>query len=199
MSDDFANEISPPSKTNWLWSVLIVAAAGLFFAWFLREVQHPVFPQKPHPSVGKQAPPLVAEGWLNGSAPAAAELTGKVYVIEAWAFWCGPCLAAAPHTVELQRKYRDQGVLFIGLTVEGSETLRETRQFLQRAGFTWPSGYGASQTLSELYASREAPIPQVWVVDREGVIVWAGHPLDLKEEFLDALLNSPTNSAGKGR
>lgn len=31
--------------------------------------------------------PLLAEGWLNGSAPSQQALAGKVVVVSAWAFW----------------------------------------------------------------------------------------------------------------
>lgn len=190
MSHDFANEIStPPSKTNWLLTILLVAAAGCSFAWFLHGLMHPfVPPSRQHPSVGRAAPPIAAAGWLNGPAPTAEDLAGKICVIESWAFWCRPCLQVAPHTAALYEQYKDRGVVFIGLTSEGPETLKQTRQFVERARIIWSTGYGAGQTLIDLYQSDEAPVPWAWVLDRQGRIAWAGHPGMLNEKLLDELL-----------
>ena len=38
-------------------------------------------------AVGQQAPPIEAQGWLNGQAPAPGSLAGKVIFVEAWASW----------------------------------------------------------------------------------------------------------------
>lgn len=39
------------------------------------------------PGVGQKFFPLMAEGWLNGSAPAESSLAGKVVVVNVWAYW----------------------------------------------------------------------------------------------------------------
>lgn len=186
MSDDFANEISPPSQTNWLWLLIVVIIAAAFFAWLMSELKPQ--PQVPPPSVGKPAPTFVVDGWLNGPGPTIDELAGQFVVIDAFAHWCGPCLRAAPHTVELYKSYQDRGVAFIGLTSEGAESLDDTRTFLKKAKFEWPCAYGAGQTLARLYQSDYAPIPSMWVVNREGIVIWYGHPAELTPEVMDQLM-----------
>ncbi|MDB6077855.1 MAG: Redoxin domain protein, partial [Akkermansiaceae bacterium] len=54
--------------------------------------------------------------WVQGSAPAEWE-PGKLYVLECWATWCGPCIAAIPHVDALYDQYKDQGLRVIGMDV----------------------------------------------------------------------------------
>lgn len=193
MTDDFTNEIAPPSKSNWLLTITLVAAAGLAFGWFIRELANPQMPhpeEKPHPAVGSRAPDLVVEGWFDGRQVTAEDLAGKVYVVDAWEFWCLPCLEAAPHSVEIYEKYKDQGVVFFGLTSAAGDDLEQSKKFLEQAKFPWPNAFGAAETLLKLYQSEQTMVPQLWVVDQQGVIAWAGHPLALKSEVLDRLLQA---------
>jgi thiol-disulfide isomerase/thioredoxin len=176
---------TPPP--NPLRMILIVAVAALAFAWFLRTSQPPQ-PQGEDvssPNIGKPFPELTVEGWINGPGPAAADMTGKVRVIEAWAYWCGPCIEAAPHLRELYEKYHSRGVVFVGLTGEGAENLSRSQKFVEQGQITWPNGYGADQILAALEVHG---IPHLWVVDKEGKIAWEGHPLALPEGLLDRLL-----------
>src|ERR1700732_2199893 len=64
---------------------------------------------------GDRAPPLKVTRWLQGDAVRKFE-PGKVYVVEFWATWCGPCIAFMPDLAELQVRYKDQGVTCIGFT-----------------------------------------------------------------------------------
>lgn len=120
-------------------------------------------------AVGAPAPEISAEGWLNGPGPDATQLKGKVVVIDAWASWCGPCRSAAPHLVEVHKKFKDSGVVFIGLTNEDESRLDEMKDFLQGPGITWPNGYGAGPTLGKLGMTY---IPSLWVIGTDGKIVW---------------------------
>src|SRR4051812_24307595 len=66
--------------------------------------------------VGDPAPKLQLDKWLKGEPIKELE-KGKVYVIECWATWCGPCIASMPHVTRLQAKYKDKGVVVIGINV----------------------------------------------------------------------------------
>ena len=51
--------------------------------------------------------PLAAAKWIQGEAPKSFE-SGKIYMFECWATWCGPCIAAIPHVNALHKKYYDK-------------------------------------------------------------------------------------------
>src|SRR3954447_25972964 len=91
---------------------------------------------KPAPTlkVGDPAPPLAASKWLQG--PEVKEFApGKVYVVEFWATWCGPCIVMMPHMAELQEQYKDKGVTFIGFSAgDPNNTEEKVSAFVKKRG-----------------------------------------------------------------
>ena len=64
--------------------------------------------------LGDPAPPLTVSKFVKGTKVDKFE-PGKIYVVEFWATWCGPCKVSIPHLTELQEKQKD--VTFIGVSV----------------------------------------------------------------------------------
>lgn len=52
---------------------------------------------------------------FDGRQLTLSELRGQVVVINFWASWCGPCRAEAPMMEQVWRRYRDRGVVFVGV------------------------------------------------------------------------------------
>src|SRR5215831_9135496 len=79
------------------------------------------------PKVGQDPPLLQATALLqapDGAKLDAKSLEGKVVVLEFWATWCGPCVAAIPHLNELSDKFKNQPVQFVAITAEDEATIK---------------------------------------------------------------------------
>ncbi len=146
-------------------------------------------PEKKEPTlkVGDKAPPLVATKWLQG-AEVKGFAQGKVYVVEFWATWCGPCIVMMPHMGELQREYRSQGVTFIGFSAKDpNNTQAKVSAMVEKRGpklgYTFAYGDDRETYNAWMKAAGRNGIPCCFVVNKQGKIAYIGHPM-----YLDAVL-----------
>ena len=136
-------------------------------------------------TVGNPAPALSVAKWVKNS-PVNSFEKGKVYVVEFWATWCGPCVKSMPHLSELQKKYAGKGVTIIGVTsedprnnLEGVETMVAKKGDTMGYTVAWDNGRSTSD--SYMTAAAQSGIPTAFIVDQNGVIAWVGSPFVMDE------------------
>ena len=149
-------------------------------------------------TIGSKAPKLDIEHWVsNGNGkfkPIKDFEAGKVYVVEFWATWCGPCVMSMPHLAETQNKYADKGVQLISVSDEDLETVEG---FLKRQvkGADKDDKENTYGKLTSVYCLTTDPdksvnadymeaagqngIPTCFIVGKTGQIEWIGHPMEM--------------------
>ncbi len=141
--------------------------------------------------LGDMAPEIKIKQWLNGSAQSITEGKGKkIFVVEFWATWCGPCKASIPHLSDIYNKKKDKNVEIIGISKESLETVEE---FVKEAGFTYNVGIDEDSYTTKLYMDGVPGIPHAFIIGKEGKILWKGHPMDGLEGALDAIIKGEYN------
>lgn len=144
--------------------------------------------KKPKLGVGDAAPPLVkVTAWLNGAEPKTFE-KDKVYVLEFWATWCGPCIGAMPHLTELAKENAAKGLVVIGLTHKddrGNNKESVTKFVEKNKGnkLGYVVGYSDGDEVNAAYmdAAGQDGIPCSFVVGKSGKVEYIGHPMNLDE------------------
>lgn len=132
---------------------------------------------------GETMPKIQAQTWINGPPP---ELKGKVVVIDAWSTHCKPCVDALPKMYKLHQKYSPRGVVFLGIVSEHLDPrIEEVTRVLKEYSIEYPNAYGAGQTFLDL---RIQAIPQMWVVGRDGVVLWNRDADGSLEDAIEAAL-----------
>lgn len=153
--------------------------------------------------LGDAAPPLDIKEWVKGSPVDIAAGKGKtIYVVEFWATWCGPCITSIPHLTEMQKEFKDKGVVFVGLSDEKSEVVKK---FVTKMGdkmdYTVAVDGGNTYT-SYMGGFGVNGIPHAFILDKEGRIVWHGHPMDGLDKVLHEVVEGTFDlkkSAAKSR
>ncbi len=146
--------------------------------------------------LGDAPPALQATKWLTGSEVKSFE-PGKVYVVEFWATWCGPCVCMMPHLGDLQEELGPQGVTIIGFTSKDpSNTFEKVTEFVQKRGdkLGYSIAYADDRETYDAYmkAAGQSGIPCSFVIGTDGKIAYIGHPLFL-EEVLPKVLDGTWN------
>ena len=136
--------------------------------------------------IGDPAPMIAISKWIKGE-PVAAYAPDKVFVVEFWATWCGPCLKSMPHIASLQSEYGDK-VTFIGVTAEDDATVTPFMGNLAGQGDkTWSDVLTYRIALDDegktnerfMEAAGQGGIPCAFIVGKSGNVEWIGHPIEI--------------------
>lgn len=109
------------------------------------------------------------------------ELKGeKLTVVDFWATWCKPCVAAIPKLNEISKEYENKGVSFIGVNVDGPRNQAKVKPFVRSLNITYSTLLDPNQELvNELNVSA---FPTLLIFDKKGKEVFVHEGFNIGDE-----------------
>jgi len=142
--------------------------------------------------VGMTAPDFTASTTVGGEFTL-SDARGQVVLLDFWGAWCTPCKLSLPHLDDLIAAYGGDGLVAVLVSTDAVE--QDAIDFLAQNGYTdftsiWEPGAKYTR-IAEMYgvlSGGPVGIPHTFVLDRQGVIRWVGHPKNLLPAIVEALL-----------
>lgn len=137
--------------------------------------------------VGEKAPEITITHWIK-NVPENKNINNKNIVLEFWATWCGPCIAAVPHMNEIQNKFKRDDLIYLSLTDEAVDKVERT---LKRVDFQSIVASDIKKKTQIAFGDGKnglAAYPLTVLIDKNGIIKWTGQPNELTEELMNSFL-----------
>jgi cytochrome c biogenesis protein CcmG/thiol:disulfide interchange protein DsbE len=143
--------------------------------FFCAAAEAPEFKKDPEafmPPVLPRPAPRLPVKTLEGRDASLADYKGKVVLVDFWATWCKPCVAAMPDLQKLHDRLSARGFAVVGVSIDETGA-KAVSPFLQKRKVTYPVVLDGTSTW-KTWGVRA--IPAMFLVDQKGTIVkqWTG-------------------------
>jgi thiol-disulfide isomerase/thioredoxin len=106
---------------------------------------------------------------LEGKTVSLSDLSGRVVLLDFWATWCGPCVAAMPHLQKLEEEFKNQPVSIIGINSDMGMSNEKIKAWLEKRKYTFAQlRESVDSPASSTY--RVIGIPHTVLIDKNGVV-----------------------------
>jgi thiol-disulfide isomerase/thioredoxin len=121
---------------------------------------------------GDSSPEWKVAAWSDGRSRKLGDFRGKIVVLDFWGTWCGPCIEAVPTLKELEKKYKDQGVVFLSIHTAGTQ-MKQVQELMRQLEWEVPAGLDEGEDVrggTTIQRYGVAGFPNVVVIDRAGKV-----------------------------
>jgi len=115
----------------------------------------------------RMAPPF-AITTADGQRVSLDDLAGKVVLLDFWATWCGPCREALPHIREIAKKFREQPLVVLSISLDTDE--QKWKEFVAKNEMTWLQYRDDGFTGPIAKGFGVNVIPHTFTIDADGVL-----------------------------
>ena len=134
--------------------------------------------------IGDPAAPLTIKEWIKGQ-PVDIKAGTNIFIIEFWATLSTASRANIPKFNELQKKYKDQGVVIVAISDDPPDKMKE---FFASTGVQMDCVVAADDqrktARNYMVAYGQNGIPYTFVVGKDGKVLWHGYPAQGLDEAL---------------
>ncbi|NQT51828.1 TlpA family protein disulfide reductase [bacterium] len=141
--------------------------------------------QKASPGKPAQAPlpPLTVAHWVNGAPVDVCAQKGNVVLVHFWSVVNGPSRALMPRLAALYQKHNARGLLVVGVT---EDTRARVEKFAENHKIAYLLAIDSKGATHDAYGVEF--LPTVWLVGRDGKLLWRGYAEKFTDQHvLDAL------------
>ena len=121
---------------------------------------------------GQKAPDFSLQN-LQGKTVGLTDFKGKIVLLDFWATWCLPCRKSLPELAELEKKYRDKGVVFLGLSIDDPDSYdnQYVAEFKDKYKVEYEILRAHSKVVADYLGTEDVRIPAFLILDKEGIVV----------------------------
>jgi cytochrome c biogenesis protein CcmG/thiol:disulfide interchange protein DsbE len=105
-------------------------------------------------------------GWQDMEQASLEDFRGQVVVLNFWASWCVECRVEADLLENTWQRYRDQGVVFLGVAYVDSEP--KSLAYLEEFDITYPNGPDLGSSVSNAY--KITGVPETFFIGKDGTV-----------------------------
>jgi len=105
---------------------------------------------------------------LNGKTVTLSDFKDKVIILDFWATHCPPCIQEIPDFVKLYNKYKDKGLVIIGVSLDRGD-VEKVKRFCRNKGVNYPVVIGNYEVTKNYGGIRY--IPTTFIIDKNRNIV----------------------------
>ncbi len=143
-------------------------------------------------TIGDKVPAFPVDGYAKGKTITEFE-PGKVYVVEFWATWCGPCIASMPHLSDMADKYKGKADFISVNTWDYSKTSdgKESVDAHKSRVKDWIAKNDSKMRYNIAFDDDKDTISTTWMraagqngipcafIVKDGTVNWIGHPMSM--------------------
>jgi thiol-disulfide isomerase/thioredoxin len=104
---------------------------------------------------------------LNGNTFKLSDYRGKVIILNFWALWCPPCQIEIPHLVSLYDKYKDNGLVILGIAINSGND-KKIKEKVNEWGIDYPVINGDEFPSVGRNFWEVRAIPNSYIINQEG-------------------------------
>jgi cytochrome c biogenesis protein CcmG, thiol:disulfide interchange protein DsbE len=109
---------------------------------------------------------------LTGNKVSLDEIRGNIVILDFWATWCPPCRMSIPELVDLQKRYKEKGVIILGISMDDPDgvTNNDLIAFSEKNNINYHILRADPKILMDYFGGASISIPTMFLVDRQGKI-----------------------------
>ncbi|HDZ24410.1 MAG TPA: TlpA family protein disulfide reductase [Desulfobacteraceae bacterium] len=129
---------------------------------------------------------------VNGNDITLSQFKGRIVVLDFWATWCPPCRMSIPELTRLQKEFRSQGLVVIGVSLD--DPVQASNLFLKAFMEKFDMNYKVlrydMKVMKDYFGADNPAIPTMFVIDRDGKIrnKIVGYRHGMLKKSIEALL-----------